>query len=137
MQGSEVGMCAPLPEYRWWLRACLPDQFSLPSGWVRLPSQWAVQVQDIPRLLQRLSDAQMRPDTQCFQMMVSSVQHLFRLRDIFRQLSPNLVPTASGASSAVPVQGAERDHVHAGATVASPHNKQRYLSGLADPLMCS
>ena len=37
----------------------------------------------------------MRPDTKCLQHLVSSVQQLMRLRDMFRHLSPKLMPIPS------------------------------------------
>lgn len=40
---------------------------STKSNPIKLPA--ASQVQDIPRLLQRLSDAQARPDLKCFQVI--------------------------------------------------------------------
>ncbi|GAX82061.1 hypothetical protein CEUSTIGMA_g9489.t1 [Chlamydomonas eustigma] len=44
-------------------------------------------IQDIPRVLQRLSDAQVHPDVQSLQTVVFSLQQLQNLRDIFQQLT--------------------------------------------------
>ncbi len=47
-------------------------------------------MQDVPRLLQRLSDAQMHPEIKCFKAMVTSLQQLLVLRGFFRQLCPKV-----------------------------------------------
>ena len=45
------------------------------------------QVQDIPRLLQRLSSCQLKPDLTCFKQMHASLTHLLTLRDIVQQMA--------------------------------------------------
>lgn len=55
---------------------------------MRLASRF--QIQDVPRLLQRLQQCQSRPDLKAFQALMQSLSQLFLLRDGFLQLVPEL-----------------------------------------------